>query len=31
VLGDGFQLTIEENRLTALDADGRGLVYRDEG
>ncbi len=30
VLGDGFQLTIEENRLTAMAADGRGLIYRDE-
>lgn len=28
VLGDGFQVTVEEDRLTALDADGRGLVYR---
>jgi heat shock protein HslJ len=31
VLGDGFQLSIEGNRMTALDADGRGLVYRDGG
>ena len=31
VLTDGFQLAIEENRLTAMDADGRGLIYRDEG
>ena len=31
VLGDGFQLAIEENRLTAMAADGRGLIYRDEG
>ena len=31
VLGDGFRVAIEENRLTALIADGRGLVYRDEG
>jgi heat shock protein HslJ len=28
VLGDGFQVSVEENRLTALDPDGRGLVYR---
>jgi hypothetical protein len=28
VLGDGFQVSIEEDRLTAL-ADDRGLVYRD--
>lgn len=31
VLGDGFQLAIAVNRLTALDADGRGLIYRDAG
>jgi heat shock protein HslJ len=31
VLEGGFQLAVEEDRLTALDADGRGLVYRDEG
>jgi heat shock protein HslJ len=31
VLGSGFQATIEEDRLTALADDGRGLVYRDEG
>jgi heat shock protein HslJ len=31
VLGDGFRVSIEGDRLTALDADGRGLVYRDEG
>ena len=31
VLADGFRSSIEEDRLTALDADGRGLVYRAEG
>lgn len=31
VLGGGFTVSIEEDRLTALADDGRGLVYRDEG
>jgi hypothetical protein len=31
VLGDGFRAGIVEDRLTALDADGRGLVYRARG
>jgi heat shock protein HslJ len=30
-LGSGFQATIEEDQLTALGDDGRGLVYRDAG
>jgi hypothetical protein len=29
VLGDGFHASIEEDRLTALADDDRGLVYRD--
>jgi heat shock protein HslJ len=31
VLGSGFSVSIEEDRLTALGDDGRGLVYRAEG
>lgn len=31
VLGSGFHVSIEEDRLTARSDDGRGLVYRDEG
>ena len=31
VLGDGFQASIDGDRLTLLDAGGRGLVYRAEG
>ena len=31
VLGSGFHVSIEHDRLTALGDDGRGLVYRDEG
>ena len=31
VLGGGFHVSIEEDRLTLLLDDGRGLVYRDEG
>jgi heat shock protein HslJ len=31
VLADGFRSSVEADRLTALDADGRGLVYRAEG
>jgi heat shock protein HslJ len=30
VLGSGFHVSIEEDRLTASSDDGRGLVYRDE-
>ena len=30
VLGSGFSVSIEEDRLTALGDDGRGLVYRDD-
>jgi heat shock protein HslJ len=31
VLGGGFQVSIEGDLMTALDDDGRGLVYRDAG
>ena len=31
VLENGFSVSIEGDRLTALDSDGRGLVYRDAG
>jgi heat shock protein HslJ len=31
VLGDGFQVGIDGDLLTALDPDGRGLIYRDKG
>jgi heat shock protein HslJ len=31
VLGSGFSVSVEEDRLTALADDGRGLVYRDGG
>ena len=31
VLSGGFEVTVEGDRMTALGADGRGLVYRDAG
>ena len=31
VLENGFAVTIDGDRLTALDGDGRGLIYRDAG